>query len=73
MLSEDRRFAVGAEDLPHDIDDLAQRAVAPGRCDQGGHHVLGAGTDPPDLLEGRRLSGEEQDLLDEFIRAHQGT
>ena len=27
----------------------------------------------PDLLEGRRLSGEEQVLLDEFIRAHGGT
>ena len=27
----------------------------------------------PDLLEERRLSGEEQDLLDEFIRAHEGT
>jgi tRNA (guanine37-N1)-methyltransferase len=27
----------------------------------------------PDLLEGRALSGEEQDLLDEFIRAHTGT
>ena len=27
----------------------------------------------PDLLEGRRLSSEEQDLLDEFIRAHAGT
>ena len=27
----------------------------------------------PDLLEGRRLSSEEQDLLDEFIRAHEGT
>lgn len=27
----------------------------------------------PDLLEGRALSGEEQDLLDEFIRAHMGT
>lgn len=27
----------------------------------------------PDLLEGRRLNDEEQDLLDEFIRAHTGT
>ena len=27
----------------------------------------------PDLLEGRRLSSEEQVLLDEFIRAHGGT
>ena len=27
----------------------------------------------PDLLEGRRLSSEEQVLLDEFIRAHEGT
>ena len=27
----------------------------------------------PDLLEGRRLSDDEQDLLDEFIRAHTGT
>jgi len=27
----------------------------------------------PDLLEGRRLSSEEQVLLDEFIRAHAGT
>jgi tRNA (guanine37-N1)-methyltransferase len=27
----------------------------------------------PDLLEGRPLSGEEQLLLDEFIRAHGGT
>jgi tRNA (guanine37-N1)-methyltransferase len=27
----------------------------------------------PDLLERRRLSSEEQDLLDEFIRAHAGT
>ena len=27
----------------------------------------------PDLLEGRRLNSEEQNLLDEFIRAHVGT
>jgi len=27
----------------------------------------------PDLIEGRRLSSEEQVLLDEFIRAHAGT
>lgn len=27
----------------------------------------------PDLLEGRALSGEERDLLDEFIRARAGT
>jgi len=27
----------------------------------------------PDLLEGRRLSSEEQHLLDEFIRAQEGT
>ncbi len=27
----------------------------------------------PELLEGRELSSEEQDLLDEFIRAHTGT
>jgi len=27
----------------------------------------------PDLLEGRELSGEEQVLLDEFIRAQAGT
>ena len=27
----------------------------------------------PDLLEGRQLSSEEQDLLDDFIRAHAGT
>jgi len=27
----------------------------------------------PDLLKGRRLSGEEQDLLNDFIRAHEGT
>ena len=27
----------------------------------------------PDLLEGRRLSSEEQQLLDEFIRAREGT
>jgi tRNA (guanine37-N1)-methyltransferase len=27
----------------------------------------------PDLLERRRLSGEEQVLLDEFIRARKGT
>jgi tRNA (guanine37-N1)-methyltransferase len=27
----------------------------------------------PDLLEGRELNGEEQDLLDEFIRAQAGT
>ena len=27
----------------------------------------------PDLLEGRRLNSEEQNLLDEFIRAHAGT
>ena len=27
----------------------------------------------PELLEGRALSGEEQDLLDDFIRAREGT
>ncbi len=27
----------------------------------------------PDLLEGRVLSDEENDLLDEYIRAHSGT
>jgi tRNA (guanine37-N1)-methyltransferase len=27
----------------------------------------------PDLLEGRALNGEEQDLLDDFIRAREGT
>ncbi len=27
----------------------------------------------PELLQGRALSGEERDLLDEFIRAREGT
>jgi tRNA (guanine37-N1)-methyltransferase len=76
-------FADGLLDCPHYTrPELAEGRTVPDVLMSGDHErirrwrlqqALGrTWLRRPDLIETRRLSSEEQDLLDEFIRAHKG-